>query len=212
MAARPASLRARNLTRGRVLAASVEDAAGLWAKFMGLMGRPSLARDAALWLPDSNGIHMMFMRFPIDAVFVGRPDPSHDGARPVRERPPGAPYLDGARPAGPRREGRPGAAGRRDRREWHGGGRSDRAGANRGGVAAADSAARPVDPHAVIACRRPPDVADTAVGPPNRLETAVTCLIPPRAVGRTSATLNELERLPGSLDTTALAFVRDVRA
>ena len=26
---------------------------------------------------------MMFMRFPIDAVFVGRPDPSHDGARPV---------------------------------------------------------------------------------------------------------------------------------
>jgi uncharacterized membrane protein (UPF0127 family) len=34
-----------------------------------------------LWLPDSNGIHMMFMRFPIDAVFVGRPDAT--GARPV---------------------------------------------------------------------------------------------------------------------------------
>jgi len=83
MAARPASLRARNLTRGLVLAGSVEDAAGLWGKFMGLMGRPSLAPDAALWLPDSNGIHMMFMRFPIDAVFVGRPDPSRDGARPV---------------------------------------------------------------------------------------------------------------------------------
>jgi uncharacterized membrane protein (UPF0127 family) len=81
--ARPASLRARNLTRGRVLADSVEDAAGLWGKFMGLMGRSSLAPDAALWLPDSNGIHMMFMRFPIDAVFVGRPDPSRDGARPV---------------------------------------------------------------------------------------------------------------------------------
>jgi uncharacterized membrane protein (UPF0127 family) len=26
---------------------------------------------------------MMFMRFPIDAVFVGRPDPARDGARPV---------------------------------------------------------------------------------------------------------------------------------
>ena len=50
-------------------------------KFMGLMGRPSLARDAGLWLPESNGIHMMFMRFPIDAVFVGRPDA--DGARNV---------------------------------------------------------------------------------------------------------------------------------
>jgi uncharacterized protein len=48
---------------------------------MGLMGRPSLAPRSALWLPDSNGIHMMFMRFPIDAVFLGRPDP--DGARAV---------------------------------------------------------------------------------------------------------------------------------
>ena len=83
MATRRASLRARNVTRGRVLAGSVEDAAGLWGKFMGLMGRAALARDEALWLPDSNGIHMMFMRFPIDAVFVGRPDPSRDGARPV---------------------------------------------------------------------------------------------------------------------------------
>jgi uncharacterized membrane protein (UPF0127 family) len=83
------SLVARNVTRGSVLAGSVEDAAGLWGKFMGLMGRPSLAPDAGLWLPDSNGIHMMFMRFPIDAVFVSRPDPSQDGARAVvalRER------------------------------------------------------------------------------------------------------------------------------
>jgi uncharacterized membrane protein (UPF0127 family) len=56
---------------------------------MGLMGRPSLALGAGLWLPDSNGIHMMFMRFPIDAVFVGRPDSSRDGVRAVvavRER------------------------------------------------------------------------------------------------------------------------------
>ena len=45
----------------------------LWGKFMGLMGRASLPAGAGLWLPDSNGIHMMFMRFPIDAVFVGRP-------------------------------------------------------------------------------------------------------------------------------------------
>jgi uncharacterized membrane protein (UPF0127 family) len=52
---------------------------------MGLMGRPSLAADSGLWLPDSNGIHMMFMRFPIDAVFVGRPSgaASDGGARPV---------------------------------------------------------------------------------------------------------------------------------
>ena len=53
----------------------------MWGKFKGLMGRDSLPAGAALWLPDSNGIHMMFMRFPIDAVFVGRPDAA--GARPV---------------------------------------------------------------------------------------------------------------------------------
>ena len=87
--ARPPSLRAVNVTRGSVLAVSVEDAAGLWGKFMGLMGRPSLADGSGLWLPDSNGIHMMFMRFPIDALFLSRPDPSRDGARVVvgaRER------------------------------------------------------------------------------------------------------------------------------
>ncbi len=72
---------ARNVTRGTVLASDVEVAASLWTKFMGLMGRASLAQGAALWLPDSNGIHMMFMRFPIDAVFVG--GPGADGARRV---------------------------------------------------------------------------------------------------------------------------------
>ncbi len=77
-----AAARARNLTRGSVLAADLESADSLWAKFMGLMGRPAIAPGGGLWLPDSNGIHMMFMRFAIDAVFVGKPDA--DGARPVR--------------------------------------------------------------------------------------------------------------------------------
>jgi uncharacterized membrane protein (UPF0127 family) len=67
-------MRAENLTRGTTLAAEVEVAASLWAKFWGLMGRPSLAPGAGLWLPDSNGIHMFFMRFPIDVVFLGRLD------------------------------------------------------------------------------------------------------------------------------------------
>ena len=50
---------------------------------MGLMGRPALAEGAGLWLPDSNGIHMMFMRFPIDAVFLGRPSADDAQLRPV---------------------------------------------------------------------------------------------------------------------------------
>ena len=71
---RDSVLVARNLTRDSVLATDVESGDGLWAKFIGLMGRASLPAGAGLWLPDSNGIHMMFMRFPIDAIFVGRPD------------------------------------------------------------------------------------------------------------------------------------------
>ena len=63
---------ARNRTRSSELASGVEVAASLWGKFMGLMGRPTLAQGAGLWLPDSNGIHMMFMRFAIDAVFLDR--------------------------------------------------------------------------------------------------------------------------------------------
>ena len=38
------------------------------------MLRSSLPEGGGLWLPGGNGIHMMFMRFPIDAVFLGRGD------------------------------------------------------------------------------------------------------------------------------------------
>jgi uncharacterized membrane protein (UPF0127 family) len=71
---------ALNETRGTVIATKVEVAASLWARFMGLMGRRSLANGHGLWI-GGNGIHMMFMRFPIDAVFMGRP--GQDGGRPV---------------------------------------------------------------------------------------------------------------------------------
>jgi hypothetical protein len=47
-------------------------------RFMGLMGRASLAPGEGLFLPDSS-IHMMFMRFAIDALFVGPEGP--DGGR-----------------------------------------------------------------------------------------------------------------------------------
>jgi uncharacterized membrane protein (UPF0127 family) len=77
----PVRLRARNLDRDAVLAAPLESAESLWTRFRGLMGRATLPQGTGLWLTGSNGIHMMFMRFPIDCVFVGRPD--ERGARPV---------------------------------------------------------------------------------------------------------------------------------
>jgi uncharacterized membrane protein (UPF0127 family) len=71
----------RNVERGTVLAQELESAGSLWGKFRGLIGRTSLAEGAGLWLAGSNGIHMMFMRFAIDAVFVGKPEA--DGSREV---------------------------------------------------------------------------------------------------------------------------------
>ncbi|HEU4673416.1 MAG TPA: DUF192 domain-containing protein [Candidatus Limnocylindrales bacterium] len=75
--AEPASVaaaRALNHTCDSVLADRLESATSLWARFMGLMGRASLPAGHGLWLSGTNGIHMMFMRFAIDAVFVGRAD------------------------------------------------------------------------------------------------------------------------------------------
>jgi uncharacterized protein len=70
---------ARNETRDTVLAERVEVARSFWARFMGLMGRRELAPGNGLFLP-GNGIHMFFMRFPIDAVFLAKAD---GGARRV---------------------------------------------------------------------------------------------------------------------------------
>lgn len=42
-------------------------------RFMGLMGRAGIDSDEGLYLPSSS-IHMMFMRFPIDALFVSKAD------------------------------------------------------------------------------------------------------------------------------------------
>jgi uncharacterized protein len=69
-----------NETRGTVLATQVEHGVSFWARFWGLMGRASLAPGHALWMP-GNGIHMFFMRFPIDAVFIGKA--AADGTRRV---------------------------------------------------------------------------------------------------------------------------------
>ena len=86
---------------------------------MGLMGRRSLPAGHALWLTGDNGIHMFFMRFPIDAVFLGQAGAGRRAAgrcpsqRRLRPWTGIVPLVRGA-------DGRPGAAGRRDRRERHG--------------------------------------------------------------------------------------------
>jgi len=56
------------------------EVAGSWlARLRGLIGRPSLAAGEGLYLPGTNGVHMLFMRFAIDCLFLGAPrdDGSH---------------------------------------------------------------------------------------------------------------------------------------
>jgi len=76
-------LTARNLSRETILAERLEDGGSFWAKFMGLMGRAPLPAGEGLWLPGENGIHMLFMRFPIDVVFVTPPADGSSGPRRV---------------------------------------------------------------------------------------------------------------------------------
>ena len=57
---------------GTVVAQPLEVASNFIARGMGLMGRQRLPENGGLLIHDCNGIHMMFMRFPIDAVFVDK--------------------------------------------------------------------------------------------------------------------------------------------
>ena len=55
---------------GTVVAGEVEAATTLWPRFMGLMLRDTLPDGHGLVLRPCSSIHMFFMRFAIDAVFV----------------------------------------------------------------------------------------------------------------------------------------------
>jgi uncharacterized protein len=57
---------------GTVVAQPLEVAKNFFARGLGLMGRARLPENGGLLIHGCNGIHMMFMRFPIDAVFVDK--------------------------------------------------------------------------------------------------------------------------------------------
>jgi uncharacterized membrane protein (UPF0127 family) len=56
--------------------------AGSWlARLKGLIGQTGVPDGEGLFLPGTNGVHMLFMRFAIDCVFVGAQ--RDDGTREV---------------------------------------------------------------------------------------------------------------------------------
>ena len=57
---------------GRVIVADLEMARTSWSRFVGLIGRQSLGAGVGLWIEPCNSIHMFFMRFAIDVLFLDR--------------------------------------------------------------------------------------------------------------------------------------------
>ena len=67
-----AGRRAVHERTGKVVAEALEQATSLVSLTAGFMFRRTLEPGHGLWLNPCNGIHMMFMRFPIDAVFLDK--------------------------------------------------------------------------------------------------------------------------------------------
>jgi uncharacterized membrane protein (UPF0127 family) len=67
-------VRVINRTRDEILAERAELADNIWTRFWGLMGRAELMEGSGLVLKPGGGIHMWFMRIPLDVVHVGKDD------------------------------------------------------------------------------------------------------------------------------------------
>lgn len=61
-----------NRTQGTVAVERCRVARSLRDRTVGLLGTRELAAGHGLWIERSPSIHMFFMRYPIDAVFVDR--------------------------------------------------------------------------------------------------------------------------------------------
>lgn len=65
-------VRIRNLTRGTVVVEHCRVASNLPDRTVGLLGKREVGPGEGLLLERTSSIHMFFMRFPIDVVFVDR--------------------------------------------------------------------------------------------------------------------------------------------
>jgi len=63
-------MRVANVTRGTLLASSLEVADTSASRNQGLLGRDGLASGEGLWIVPCQSVHTFFMRFPIDLVYI----------------------------------------------------------------------------------------------------------------------------------------------
>ena len=66
------TMAAVNETSRTVVAEHVERADTFMTRLVGLMGRKGLADDQGMWIATCKSIHTMWMRFPIDVVFLDK--------------------------------------------------------------------------------------------------------------------------------------------
>lgn len=84
MPAAPRPRTVRDVTSGQVIATNLEYATNPWTRFRGLMLRRAPVPGGGLLIRPCSSIHMLFMRFPIDAVFFDRAGTVTRVARNVR--------------------------------------------------------------------------------------------------------------------------------
>lgn len=61
-----------NARTGDTVATDLEVARSQWQRMRGLLGRDGLASGGGMRFDGTNSIHMMFMRFPIDVLYLDR--------------------------------------------------------------------------------------------------------------------------------------------
>lgn len=64
--------RVTDRTTGTIVAERTQVASDPWSRFWGLMGRRELPEGSGMLITPCSSIHMFFMRFPIDVVFLDR--------------------------------------------------------------------------------------------------------------------------------------------
>ena len=72
MSEAPHLVRVENVTRGTIVAERVRVASSMRDRTVGLLRTPEVRPGEGLWIERSPSIHMFFMPYAIDAVFVSK--------------------------------------------------------------------------------------------------------------------------------------------
>jgi uncharacterized protein len=64
------TIRVENVTRGTVVGDRIRVASSMRDRTVGLLRTPEVKPGEGLWIEGAPSIHMFFMRYPIDAIFI----------------------------------------------------------------------------------------------------------------------------------------------